>query len=64
MTSRDHVFKQSCDFADKKTLIISHRTVKFDDHTLCESVNVTMETRTDFYDMTTLLYLVIKETFE
>ena len=30
-------------------------------HTLCESVNVTMKTTINFYDMTTLRYLVIKE---
>ena len=33
-------------------------------YTLCESVNVTMKTTIDFYDMTTLRYLVIKEKFE
>ena len=33
-------------------------------HTLCESVDVTMKTTIDFYDMTILHYLVIKEKFE
>ena len=61
VTSRDHVIKQPCDFVDRKTLTISDHSVKFDGHTLCESVNVTMETTTDFYDLKTLLYLVIKE---
>ena len=37
---------------------------KFDGHTLCESVYVTMKTAINFYDMTTLLYFVIKEKFE
>ena len=30
-------------------------------HTLCESVNVTMKTTINFYDMTNIRYLVIKE---
>ena len=33
-------------------------------HTLCENVNVTMKTAINFYDMTTLRYVVIKEKFE
>ena len=33
-------------------------------HTLYESVNVTMKTTINFYNMTTLRYLVIKEKFE
>ena len=33
-------------------------------HTLCESVNVTMKTTINFYDMTILCCLVIKEKFE
>ena len=33
-------------------------------HMLCESVNVNMKTTINFYDMTTLRYLVIKEKFE
>ena len=33
-------------------------------HTLCESVNVTMKTSVNFYHMTTLRYLVIKEKLE
>ena len=36
----------------------------FNGHTLCESVNVTMKTTINSYDMTTFLYLVIKEKFE
>ena len=31
---------------------------------LCEIVNVTIKTTTNFYEMTTLRYLVIKEKFE
>ena len=37
---------------------------KFDGHTLCESVNLIMKITINFYDMTILLYLVIKEKFE
>ena len=33
-------------------------------HTLCESVNVTMRTTINFYDTTTLRYLMTKEKFE
>ena len=33
-------------------------------HTLCESVNVTMKSAINFYEMTTLRYLVMKEKFE
>ena len=36
----------------------------FNGHTLCESVNVTMKMTINSYDMTTFLYLVIKEKFE
>ena len=31
---------------------------------LCESVKVTIKTTINFYDMTTLVYFVIKEKFE
>ena len=62
MTSCDHMIKQSSDFA---ALAISHHFAKFDDHTLCESVNVTNhELSMNFHDMMILLYLVIKEKFE
>ena len=33
-------------------------------HTLCKSVKVAMKITINFYDMTTLHYLVIKEKFE
>ena len=33
-------------------------------HTLCEGVNVTIKTTINFYDMTTLRYIMIKERFE
>ena len=38
--------------------------MQFSSHTSCESVNVTMKTTINFYDMKTLRYLVIKEKFE
>ena len=43
---------------------IGNRHYKFDGHTFYESVYVTMKTKIKFYDMTALLYLVIKEKFE
>ena len=33
-------------------------------HALCESVNVTMKIKINFYDMTTVRYILIKEKFE
>ena len=32
--------------------------------TLCESVNVTIKATTNFYDMTALRFLLVKEKFE
>ena len=58
VTSRDHLIKQSCNFSDRNP------HYKFHGHTLCETVSVTLKTTINFYDMTTLLYHVIKEKFE
>ena len=41
----------------------SSPSAKFHDHTLCESVNMTMKTTINIHDITTLRFLVIKESY-